>query len=98
VRVVDVPISFQQIFFIVEIERFRNATPGIKAINLSGDTSDFVELRLRYRHFIDRTTADRTALVEISTIVLFISCVEEQLVGDDGTAKLDTPSGFVIVL
>ena len=97
-RIIDVPVGLQQIFFVLEVEGFRSGAAWLKAINLSGDTGDFIELRLRDGHFINGSTANRTAVVQVCAVILLISAVKEQLIGDDGAAELYTPSGLVIVL
>ena len=96
--IVDVPVSFQQIFFIFEIERFRNAASGLKAVYLSRNAGNFIELRLGNRHLVNRSRADCAALVKVCAVVLFIGCVKEELVGDNRATELDTPAGLVVVL
>ena len=97
-RIIDVPVGLQQIFFVLEVEGFRSGAARLKAINLSGDTGDFIELRLRDGHFVNGSTAKRTAVVQVCAVILLIGAVKEQLIGDDGAAELYTPSGLVIVL
>ena len=71
-RIVDVPVGFEQIFFVLEIEGFRGGAAWLKTVDLAGNARDFIKLCLRDRYFVDRTRADRAAVVQVCAVVLFI--------------------------
>ena len=93
-----VPVKFDQVFFIVEIEGLGHGSARFIAINVLGNPCDPIQLSLGDQHLIDGTRADRAAIIQVGAVILLVGAIEKQLVLDNGTAHFKAPAGLLIVL